>query len=61
MNTFQRILGSGKAAIERVAKRTAFECWEIMNDEKVKGKYNNLGEFDLKGGDSVQREVGLVH
>lgn len=48
MNTVQRILGSEKAAIERVAESTAFECWEIMNYEKVQGKYNNLGEFDLK-------------
>lgn len=50
MNTVQRIPGSEKAAIERVAKRTAFEHWKTMGDEKVKGKYNNLGEFDLKGG-----------
>lgn len=50
-NTVQRILGSEKAAIERVAERITFECWEVVNGEKVKGKYNNPGDFDWEGGE----------
>lgn len=50
-STVQRILGSETAAIERVAKRIAIECWEIVNGEKVKGKYNNPGGFNWEGGE----------
>lgn len=50
LNTVQS-LGSEKASLEKVAERTAFESWEIMNGEKVKGKCNILEEFDLKDGE----------
>lgn len=49
--TVQRILGSEKASIEKAAERPAFESWEIMNNEKVKGKRSILEEFDLKDGE----------
>lgn len=58
-NTVQRILGLEKAAIERVAKRMTFKCWEIVNCEKVKGKYGNPGDFDWEGGEFSPKRGGI--